>query len=154
MKCSFLIFISSEKIYMNELECVGKARPIFISRFQDINYFRYILYPFPYEYKHDSYMTHYLGELSQFIKNFEIKANFEITLTDSEIQPWSGISFYSLFIHSAQTDTVNIQVDIVNIRAPKRAQKSAYVNTRAPKRSPESASVNTNFRPVFNLKFN
>jgi len=27
-------------------------------------------------------MTHYLGALTQFIKNFEPRANFQITLTD------------------------------------------------------------------------
>jgi len=34
--------------------------------------------PFP----RASYMTHYLGALTQFLNNFEPRANFQITLTD------------------------------------------------------------------------
>jgi len=34
-----------------------------------------------------------------------------------------------------ETDSVNVQADIVNIRAPKRALKFVNVNTRAPERA-------------------
>jgi len=37
-------------------------------------------------------MTYYLGTLTQFINNFEPRANFQITLPDYEINPWSAIS--------------------------------------------------------------
>jgi len=61
------------------------------------------------------------------------------TLTDSEINPWSAISLnyasklFPPILDSQtpqQTDSVNIQADIENIRAPKRALKSAYVNSK------------------------
>jgi len=96
------------------------------------------------------------------ISNFEPRANLQITVTNSEIKPWSAISlnYASKLIpprsvsHTPhQADTVNIQTNIVSIRAPKRALKSANVNTRSAKRSLKSAKVNTNFRPNFNFKF-
>jgi len=82
-------------------------------------------------------MTHYLGALTQFI-------NLLLAESQSPNNSWSAISlnFVSkLFLPKSvsqiphQTGTVNIQADIVNIRVPKQAMKSANVNTR-PQREP------------------
>jgi len=75
-------------------------------------------------------MKHYLGALTQFISNIEPRPNLQINPTDSEINPRSILSLNyasKLFpprsvLHTPhQTDTINIQADIVDIKAPKPA---------------------------------
>jgi len=78
-------------------------------------------------------MKHYLGALTQFISNIEPRPNLQINPTDSEINPRSILSLNyasKLFpprsvLHTPhQTDTINIQADIVDIKAPKPAPLS------------------------------
>jgi len=72
-----------------------------------------------------SYVTHYLGVFTQYINNFEPRANFQITPTDSEINPWSPDSFNFAFkllpprsVSHIQhkTDTVNTQASLCAIK--------------------------------------